>query len=657
MEPSNLEIESEKASGISREASVMLLVLALLVSCATHIGLMIACADYEFAPLRGDVRGDRRWTKELPVMQVQKMDVDPYQELKAEKPRPAAAPDTEKQEDRVERLSSAAKSAVLPEMPAAATTASIADAMPEPAQVEPSDWQPREQIATIEAPVVPDDQAALPRVIVPKIDRVKGAADITPAYELMSTPSVAGTGGGSSAGGGLVKSSSLVAAAEAESAAQALALPPALPDARTVSTFTDPAATPLGRPSADTMLANAERARAEERAERAADRLNAEKLPVPPAPTSLNVDEKVVEREKEAVRALRDDTTVQGRAFHENVSVGLGFWVDPARPKVKYFRVSIASRAENPLPVVSKDMVFLLDASGSIGNDRLKSCRKAVAAALRLLNTGDRFNVVAFRDKFTFAFPKTAWREVSEESLEDVDRWLMRLAAHGQTDVFSTLRGVLAMPREPSRPVVALVVTDGDATSGMTRSAEIISRFSKLNGGLISVFMYGVKDTANAYLMDMLTRGSRGSWARHQGLRWMAASGIPKLARKFQRPVLSDISVIFSASSRVESYPQLVPSLCVDEPIEIFGMCPVDQKELVFSLRGLNGATVFENMFRLPFSDAVVMDHQMRDAWANQRLYALIGAYTSNPDVKRLREIRAFAAEYKLKIPYEKEMR
>lgn len=653
---SNLEIENEKSSGISREASFMLLVFALILSCAVHIGLMVTCADYEFAPMHGEISGDRKWTKEQPVMQVRKMDVDPYEKIAAEMARPVAAPDNEKQEERVERLSSVTPSSIVPEMPSAATTASIADATPTPAEVEPSNWQPHEQIAVIEAPTVPDELATLPRVIVPKINRVKGAADITPAYDLMAMPKSVGTASEAGTGGNLFKATSLVAAAEAEAPAPAIPLPASMPDADSISSITGGSGA-AARISAVGELSAAERKRAEERAAKAAENLNAEKRPVPPAPTTTMVDEKVVASAKEAVRALRDDTTAQGRPFHENVSVGLGSWVDPLRPNVKYFRVTLSSRAENPLPVVSKDMVFLLDASGSIGTDRLKSCRKAVSTALRLLNTGDRFNVIAFRDKFTFAFPETAWREVSQESLDDADDWMRRLTAHGQTDVFRTLRGVLAMPRDPSRPVVALVVTDGDATSGMTRSAEIISKFSELNGGLISIFMYGVKDTANAYLMDMLTRCNRGSWSRHEGMRWTAAAGIPTLAQKFQRPVLSDISVIFAASSRVESYPQLVTSLCEDEPIEIYGMCPADQKDLVFSLRGLNGTQVFENMFRLPFAKAEKMDEKVKNAWAQQRLYALIAAYTSKPNTKLLREIRSFAASYKLTIPYEREMR
>ena len=650
----NFEVENESSGTIPREASILLLSVALVASGIVHIGLMYCCADYAFAPVRGEVKSERKWTKELPVMQIQKMSEDPLSESKLEIARPAAAPDTEKPEERVDRLNSAEASSLAPEMPASAASvaASLTESAPAPRKVEPTEWIPRQEIVTIEAPVVPDDQAALPRLVIPKVERVRGGADVTPAFDLMQIPKSTASSGD---GNGAFRGVSLASAADKVSAAVPLPLPAALPDTRS-SVLTDPFAV-SDRPSAAGELTAAETSRAADRAAKAADKINAEKRPVPPAPTTTMVDEKVVASEKEAVRALRDDTTAQGTPFSENVALSLGAWIDPARPNFKYFRITISSKAEKPLPVISKDIVFLMDASGSIANDRLKNCRKAISTALRLLNTGDRFNVVAFRDKFTYAFPDQAWKEVSKDSLEQADDWMAKLTAHGQTDVFRTLRGVLAMPRDPTRPVVALVITDGEATSGMTRSAEIISKFSELNGGLISIFMYGVKENANAYLMDMLTRGSRGTWSRHEGLRWTAAAGIPALATKFQRPVLSDISIMFSASSRSDTYPRLVSNLCEDAPIEIYGMCPADQKELVFSVRGLNGSMVFENMFRLPFGKGETMDSSVRDEWAKRRLYALVSDYTAHPGKKLLGDIRAFAAAYKMAIPYEQEMR
>lgn len=653
-----MDLDYENSSAGANEGWGALVVVAILFSAAVHVGLMVNLSDCPFAPLPMPLKNDKRWTKDMPVMQMQKMAEDPMAvNLEAEMP-PPAPPEVEKQEDRVDRLADAAAQTVVPEMPASvAEAAPKTDAMPEPAPVAPAEWQPRQEILAVELPTVPDEAAALPRVVIPSVPRVKHAADITPAFDLMSSVDAGGTGAGAS---GAPKLSGLGGAGKGGGLASLAGLAPTPPPVGAIGGGSGGAgaANPFGfsgPPPSLTVMSEAEEKRADGKAKK---EKAAALAPSPPAPApNARVDEKKVVKEKEAVRVLRDEQVPAGEPFDENVRVGLGAWIDPARPKFKYFRVRVSSRAEKPLPVVSKDMVFLLDASGSIANDRLRSCRKAVSEALRALNTGDRFNVVAFRDKFTYAFPDAAWKEVTEDTLKQADKWLGSLTAHGQTDVFRTLRSVLTLPRDPSRPVVAFVVTDGEATSGLTRNAEIISRFSELNGGLISVFMYGVKESANAYLMDMLTRGNRGGWARHEGLRWSAASGIPALAKKFERPVLSDVSVIFAASSHAETYPKLVTNLCEDEPIDIYGICPADQKEIVFQMRGLNGTTVFENLFRIPFASAEKLDESVRREWATRRIYALIASYTAHPNEETLRDMRIFAEHYQIQIPYEKEIK
>ena len=647
----------DKASAGVNDGWSALIIFSLLFSVAIHVGLMIKLSDCPFAPLPVPIKNDRRWTKELPVMQMQKMKEDPLAvDISAELP-PPAPPDAEKPEDRVDRLADATAQTIVPDMPApVADAAPKTEARPEPAQIAPTEWQPRQEILAIEMPTVPDEAAALPRLVIPKAPRVAHASDVVPAFDLLSEAG-AGAGGGSASSAPLLSGKGLGGGGRSMGAdlARLAPMPPPIGGAGTGGTGGS-SVSGLGGPPPLLTVAPEPDTKKQVKAEKK-DR-PAVAAPPPPAPApNARVDEKKVVKEKEAVRVLRDEQVPAGEPFAENVRVSLGAWVDPAHPNFKYFRVRVSSRPEKPLPVVSKDMVFMLDASGSIANDRLRSCRKAVSSALRYLNTGDRFNVVAFRDKFSYAFPDAAWKEVTTETLEQADKWLGRLTAHGQTDVFRTLRSVLTLPRDPARPVVALVVTDGEATSGLTRNAEIISRFSELNGGLISVFMYGVKDSANAYLMDMLTRGNRGGWARHEGLRWSAADGIPALAKKFERPVLADVSVIFAASSRAETYPKLVTNLCEDEPIEIYGVCPAEQKELVFQMRGLNGSTVFENLFRIPFASAEKLDGSVRREWATRRIYALIADYTAHPKEETLRDMRAFANHYQIQIPYEKEIK
>ena len=322
------------------------------------------------------------------------------------------------------------------------------------------------------------------------------------------------------------------------------------------------------------------------------------------------VNEDVVKQEKEAVRALVDVANAAELAKNVNVTV--------ARTHVApytYFRVEISPKGD--LAPVPKDLVVLLDASGSIGKERMGSIRLAAQKILRSAsNTGDRFNLVAFRDRFTYAF--RTWQECTVESFAAADKWIGNVAAFGRTDVFASIASVLTLPRDPARPLIALVVTDGDANAGVSDTAEIISKFSALNDGLVSVYMYGVKASANKELIDVLTRGNRGDSFIFDGWRWKAGSGIEGLAERFRDPVLSDLRIVFSSGCPAEAYPRLLKNLYRGETVEIAGRVPEGVHEVACSLKGLNGRNAYESFFRLSL-DSAAEDTAAVDRWREER--------------------------------------
>lgn len=323
------------------------------------------------------------------------------------------------------------------------------------------------------------------------------------------------------------------------------------------------------------------------------------------------VDEKIVAEEKAAVREMVNAATAADLAEAVDVSFRRH---DPGDGYV-YFKAVV--KPKEHVPVVPKDVVILIDASGSIGNDRLSSCRKAARRILRTCtNTGDRFNLVAFRDKFSYAF-KT-WRPCDAESFDVGDRWLKRLAAHGRTDVFATIASVLTLPRDPARPLIALVVTDGVANEGVRGTAQIISRFAKLNDGLVSVYMYGVKSAANRELIDVLTRANRGESFIYDGWRWSAGSDIEKLSERFRDPLVTDLRVVFPTACPAEAYPRLLKNVYRGNTVEITGRVPKGTKEAAFSLKGLSGARAYEAFFRQSLATAFD-DPSLPAAWAAER--------------------------------------
>ena len=331
----------------------------------------------------------------------------------------------------------------------------------------------------------------------------------------------------------------------------------------------------------------------------------------PVAEVMAEVDEKMVEREKAAVKDLID--SVQAADMAEAVTVTLDASEEGNHT---YFRATV--RPKERVRVVPKDVVVLIDASGSIGRERLTSCRKAARRILRsCTNTGDRFNLVAFRDRFSYAF-KT-WQECNVASFAAGDKWLEGLAAHGRTDVFSTIASVLTLPRDPARPLIALVVTDGDANVGVRETAQILSKFSALNDGLISVYMYGVKSNANRELIDVLTHGNRGEsfifggWFRSQ-----SGDKLDALSERFRDPVMSDLRIIFSTTCKAEAYPALLKNLYRGNSVEIVGRVPKGTKEVSFSLKGLSGTLAYEGYFKLPITGAA-RDEKLPVLWRQER--------------------------------------
>ena len=333
-----------------------------------------------------------------------------------------------------------------------------------------------------------------------------------------------------------------------------------------------------------------------------------------------SVSEIFVEKEKAAVRAL---LSAQDAAPAESaVDCGFSACLDPADPRWRYFTLTFSPKTgPDALPIVPKDAVILIDASGSIGSDRLRRCRNAAKEVLRsCFNSGDRFNLVAFRNSFSYAFRE--WRECDAPSFDAADKWLSRLTAHGRTDVFSVIRSVLTLPRDPSRPLIALVVTDGDANSGVSDTAEILSRFTALNDGLVSVYMYGVKKEANRELINMLTRGNRGESIIHMGSRRHSGAALEPLATAFRDPVLTDLRIMFATGTMAETYPKLLKNLYRGGSVVLRGRCPARVKELVFTLKGLSGSKAFESLYRIDMESAGKASPSLISDWRADRVVA-----------------------------------
>jgi len=323
--------------------------------------------------------------------------------------------------------------------------------------------------------------------------------------------------------------------------------------------------------------------------------------------------------------------------------------------RYSYCRIEVKRRTSDLLPVLEKDVLLVQDASASITEQKLYYCREGMLRALELIGPGDRFNVVEFRAGCAKCF--SGWAPADMESLQRAREFILGIRSEGDTDIFGSMRELLNLPRKPGRPVIAIVVSDGVATVGLTDRSQIIESFSQANAGAVSVFTMGTYAGANAYLLDLLSYRNRGDTHIVRTGRWDIPGLIEARVREVSRPVLSDVRFRFAGQVWCEAYPALTSNLYLDRPLVLLGRFPRAARRLVFRATGRADDIECDMVFDLDLAQAQEGDKAIRTSWAWQKAYALIGEHTRTRNAGVLEDLRQLRKDYGIRIPYRDELK
>ncbi len=211
--------------------------------------------------------------------------------------------------------------------------------------------------------------------------------------------------------------------------------------------------------------------------------------------------------------------------------------------------------------VIPRDIVLVLDTSGSMEGDKLAQAKEAARYILTHLNPEDRFNVITFStgvNHFSYQL-----QPVSKAS--QAISWIENKPALGGTNINQALLEAIAQrnPTEDSnnaRPLVLLFLTDGLPTEGVTEIDQILSNTKNNSTQYLRLFAFGVGDDVNTELLDTLAEDNRGlvSYVRPNE---RIDEEVSALFSKIQTPVLSNLVLDFGDILVEEIYPPQLPDL------------------------------------------------------------------------------------------------
>ncbi len=258
-----------------------------------------------------------------------------------------------------------------------------------------------------------------------------------------------------------------------------------------------------------------------------------------------------------------------------------------------------------------REVVFVLDHSGSMAGASIEQARAALKLALARLRPADSFNVVRFNHRTDSLFAGS--EPASRANLALAERYVDAIRADGGTEMLPALQRALDGGEHAGRLRQVIFLTDGAVGNEEQLLQAIRERL-----GDSRLFTIGIGSAPNSHLMREAARLGRGTFT-FIGAPTQVQARMSALFRKLESPVLADVRLELAGTAGVEVLPGLIPDLYVGEPIVVALRARSLPAEAV--LRGRFGAT--------PWASRVSLHQASPGAglsvhWARAKIAALL---------------------------------
>lgn len=233
-------------------------------------------------------------------------------------------------------------------------------------------------------------------------------------------------------------------------------------------------------------------------------------------------------------------------------------------------------RLENP----PREVIFVIDNSGSMAGESIRQAREALAMAIARLDSRDRFNVIRFDDTYDSVFPGLV--QATPDHREQAIARVRRLDAEGGTEMLPALKAALddQGPIEDGALRQVIFLTDG-AIGNENQLFETIAD----DRGEARVFTVGIGSAPNSFFMTRAAEIGRGVFT-HVGSEKEIAGKMTDLFGKLERPAMRDIEAGFDGGITGEISPNPIPDLYFGEPVVLTINLPGDVTEGALRLSG-----------------------------------------------------------------------
>jgi Ca-activated chloride channel family protein len=302
---------------------------------------------------------------------------------------------------------------------------------------------------------------------------------------------------------------------------------------------------------------------------------------------------------------------------------------------------------------IPKDIVFVIDRSGSMSGEKMEQAKEALQFILRQLGEKDRFSIVDFDDVVDVL--DFSLLSVSGRNIQDASRYVDQLYARSNTDIeraLTTGLDILAESEEREAAKVVVFLTDGLPTAGVTDEGLIAQSVRRANDGVgASVHVFGVGYDVNTHLLDRLAAENHGAVVYVEPGQSLERA-LTEFYSQIAHPLLTEVEIAFEGIKVSEVYPQQVPDLFVGSSLVLTGKYRPSSRHVTVRITGqtVEGKREYASSFVLEtHSDQAFIPR----LWATRKVGELLDRVRVKGESEALvAEIKALGLEYGIVTPY-----
>jgi Ca-activated chloride channel homolog len=285
-----------------------------------------------------------------------------------------------------------------------------------------------------------------------------------------------------------------------------------------------------------------------------------------------------------------------------------------------------------------REVIFVIDNSGSMHGASIDQAKAALKLALERLRPDDTFNVIRFNHTTDAVFP--AAQAATQQNLAAANRYVGRLLADGGTEMLPALQQALDGHEHPGRLRQVIFLTDGAVGNEAQLFAAIRERL-----GDSRLFTIGIGSAPNSHFMREAGRLGRGTFTYIGSLAEVKDKMVALFA-KLESPALTDVEIEPVAGGEI--VPERIPDVYLGEPITVALRAPTLPSHVV--LRGRLGVEVWERVLLLqPAGEGA----GLASHWASGKIAALLDRRrTGSSEDEIRRAVLELALAYHLVSPY-----